>query len=1296
MASQLNNFRLGQGSRFINAFKRYPRWPNAEASAGDFVESMKGNNTCWDVIGPARAQYEDLSTEINEHLEQCGDPALKGVPFSLFMIGPTKRKSNPTIVFFSSDKDSRDLVRLTVKRTGILERYPGFRTMAADQAMGIGKPKSAMEGVKTKSEHVARMDEKRLILRPTSQGLAGGILELYEHSPSNSKSSTSTIGGLFEWQGRWFALTAAHIFDESIGSLFSNFGASGELEYDIDEVEDDDSETETDTSTVDITSQGSLTPEVTRSSQSGKSSRYSDETSTNVSTTSLSNELLLDHTSSHPTQGFEATGPWVSSAGVLEPFLDVALIEIPVTESQRYATEKYGISDVIGDVIGEPGSVDVCVITRGENPVNGRLSGTPTFVMSTVSQKMQELWTIHCEQNLVEGDSGAWVVGAQDRRVYGHVVAISSKSNFAYIVPLKKVFSALEEKFGHGWHISKAIEKSAQNLQLETVEHSSGQSVSKPTRDWQPRDSDRRPISSSPDDTISSPATQGFPELALQRLPTVNAIGGDPSAKRPGTVLQFHKWVKSSDASESGIGGLSHDKPCNFIPQSKLQAYMDKEELKQSLDIVVEDSVRQDVSTEYVSKYYLRPFAILLCIGQGSLIQHFVKHKSLRDNNLPFDSRPSDFPYLEKDFFDEFQKSQWKFCPVELVYNMNECLKEEEILPFTLFEEIGWDGTLEDFMRESVPPSNHEDTFTFWDHLCNIMQGLASIHNAATKENSPHQSLIGWHQDIKPANILVVSGTRGSAYDCNFKVADLGLSHFKDTSSTQSNASDFDACGTRAYGAPEIFRPDEEFESSSLSIKQDADIWSAGCLYSEAATWICHGYEGVLRYRRKRKDEINDKLLTTVTLFHDTSTEDYRAVDEITVQVLERLVALMLQRSGSRRPNAITVYSVFKQIVASAEKKVGKALNERSRHHFAQFWLNKGTDERLKTPPPLPLIFLRYWPDPSLHRFRHGYIQTSPFSNRSSLSEDEAPPSPSVCRGHSSWFWEQSGSTDRNSLQPSDVELERHRNGQKLPLKGDSHNLVSRAHPSSNARAQNGRLEPSSQHLQDRAHGKGKECGESTWPILTLERGLEWKASVKEHRKRKYRGPPSLPGDYQLPLLKGRDHVFLIDNSESMKPHMAAIKQVIELLAYILKDSDPTGLVLHFTQSNYKRNAYNSTELVKTIDREKFAGITDMRFGLSQILAEYKNGLGGLEVQEKTLFRRKRQMPISLYIFTDGIWQPESDVAPILLDLVKQMEERDLPKEYVGIQFIRFGEDRLGIERLDHLEHSLGLKERKL
>ena len=62
-----------------------------------------------------------------------------------------------------------------------------------------------------------------------------------------------------------------------------------------------------------------------------------------------------------------------------------------------------------------------------------------------------------------------------------------------------------------------------------------------------------------------------------------------------------------------------------------------------------------------------------------------------------------------------------------------------------------------------------------------------------------------WHQDLKPANILVVVAENASAYrGISFKVADMGLSHFKTIMDGDAEAVDLDTYGTRTYGVSSV------------------------------------------------------------------------------------------------------------------------------------------------------------------------------------------------------------------------------------------------------------------------------------------------------------------------------------------------------------------------------------------------------------------------------------------------------------------------------------------------------------
>jgi serine/threonine protein kinase len=58
-----------------------------------------------------------------------------------------------------------------------------------------------------------------------------------------------------------------------------------------------------------------------------------------------------------------------------------------------------------------------------------------------------------------------------------------------------------------------------------------------------------------------------------------------------------------------------------------------------------------------------------------------------------------------------------------------------------------------------------------------------------------------WHYDLKPSNILVVSNGCEERYKWQFKIADLGISHFIRNSPQQDDFRAGDTNGTMTYGS---------------------------------------------------------------------------------------------------------------------------------------------------------------------------------------------------------------------------------------------------------------------------------------------------------------------------------------------------------------------------------------------------------------------------------------------------------------------------------------------------------------
>jgi hypothetical protein len=165
--------------------------------------------------------------------------------------------------------------------------------------------------------------------------------------------------------------------------------------------------------------------------------------------------------------------------------------------------------------------------------------------------------------------------------------------------------------------------------------------------------------------------------------------------------------------------------------------------------------------------------------------------------------------------------------------------------------------------------------------------------------------------------------------------------------------------------------------------------------------------------------------------------------------------------------------------------------------------------------------------------------------------------------------------------------------------------------------------------------------------------------------------------------------VFLIDDSESTSGHWDEVTDVFEALSYILKKVDPNGLDLSFTVSGHSlKNCKETTSLLQLIrdQRERLRGATDMNLKLTKLLEDYQTALE----KPKSRFR-KAVRPLNLYILTNGIWEAKCDAEGPIRRLINKLADLNKGRIQVGIEFISFGNDTAGIQRLDYLDSGLDL-----
>ncbi|KAJ4129763.1 hypothetical protein NW768_006732 [Fusarium equiseti] len=241
-------------------------------------------------------------------------------------------------------------------------------------------------------------------------------------------------------------------------------------------------------------------------------------------------------------------------------------------------------------------------------------------------------------------------------------------------------------------------------------------------------------------------------------------------------------------------------------------------------------------------------------------------------------------------------------------------------------------GDLDQYWKSTSAPFSEKDVYHFWSAFTVLAEALAFLHEIPAKDG---ERILGWHQDIKPSNILVASGTSGDPYNVHFKLADFGLSHFERKKAGKEEIVDWDSYGNGVYGSPETARWGEVSRDKNLSeppgITQAADVWSLGCVCSEALLWVVFGYPGIEFFRGARYEERSqatadmphipmtsfhdgrktlDAILTTLMMVED-QVSDYLEASRALITSISGIVRKMLSFEPQHRPKASDIVQML-------------------------------------------------------------------------------------------------------------------------------------------------------------------------------------------------------------------------------------------------------------------------------------------------------------------------------------------------------------------------------------------------
>ncbi|KAF4453698.1 serine/threonine protein kinase [Fusarium austroafricanum] len=133
----------------------------------------------------------------------------------------------------------------------------------------------------------------------------------------------------------------------------------------------------------------------------------------------------------------------------------------------------------------------------------------------------------------------------------------------------------------------------------------------------------------------------------------------------------------------------------------------------------------------------------------------------------------------------------------------------------------------------------------FGSQMKGLADALSTVHGSKWTEG---QSMFhGVHGDIKPENILCFGGDGQST---SFALTDFGSSYFLHPEHPKS-------IDTRRLKHTPVYRA-PEVHTTSEGVTQAYDIWSLGCVFSEALAWFIGGRAGLASLRQARLDLEDD------------------------------------------------------------------------------------------------------------------------------------------------------------------------------------------------------------------------------------------------------------------------------------------------------------------------------------------------------------------------------------------------------------------------------------------------------
>jgi hypothetical protein len=771
------------------------------------------------------------------------------------------------------------------------------------------------------------------------------------------------------------------------------------------------------------------------------------------------------------------------------------------------------------------------------------------------------------------------------------------------------------------------------------------------------------------------------------------------------TVKDFIQFVNETSLQFIGEDGAGEQR--HYITQSALERYWTIDRVQ---DILT--AFRLHLSAENVQRDYMRILSILTVCNKTEYLTEFTK-LDLLDNAIPLKEAPRAWPVAFTNLYDDFYSHQWKFCPFQInpLSMHTKHLSKEYTLPPGQIETLNSNGdydlikvTLDhNCIKSKVSIStpchigNSADEHKEIDdknqrvYIFKMFKETTVAHFLAEEEAYKHvserglqpESLIKYYgsfvHDGRPGILLehqehislddFLSNTEPPTSSSDIMQFWASVSNLVSTlymlhSSLQPSESPFDDIHGnispdnififRSSTTPYNFRfkildfgtstsrrlnRQTRYSPPTLDytgpLSANDDIWSLGCLFSEISVWLVLGQKGLMAYSDMRSAEIalesegaNALSPAHSAAFHN-GRQRLRCVSRMHEAALQHLKA-----PGSitkKVTNLVEIYMLKVRPTRLGARDVNRMVQKILAEAKAEIISEQSTDNR------------------------KGQMNSFFIASDSDVV---------------------AGSVDNNrNMAAKTTTQEMNFNG----AESVSENLYRQMNPGDIINTRK-----AGQSSLDRPASRSLTLGRP----LTLAEVMNYRRAKKQQT----------PADSWVAStvsnitnsLKGRDFMFIVDDSSSMSKHKGEVLDMIEALSWLLKQTDPDGIELSISSSANPYHARTTSSLMAFLENTStWSQKTQADYILDTVSKR-------VETYWKSIGRRlirRRPKPLNIFVLTDGMWETSTSNTVVaeagymrLEEVARCLMAANLPRTFYSIQFIRFGNDRSGASYLKHLD----------